>query len=163
RACSSAWRCRASCRRACARRRAGAHEPAWRYPEARHGCAGARPNVRGCGGPCRGPPRRLNQAGVIPRGATAAPGRVRRLVGGGGGPTPPRARKEAAGGRGGGARRGGGGGVGGGGGGGARRRPPPRRMNQEPVIAFGQQPCGFFPRRFLVAKIWTARRLQAEI
>jgi len=33
----------------------------------------------------------------------------------------------------------------------------------EPVIAFGQQPCGFFPRRFLVAKILTARRLQAEV
>ncbi len=33
----------------------------------------------------------------------------------------------------------------------------------EPVIAFGQQPCGFFPRRFLVAKIRTARRLQMEI
>jgi len=32
-----------------------------------------------------------------------------------------------------------------------------------PVIAFGQQPCGFFPRRFLVAKFRTARRLQAEI
>ena len=26
-----------------------------------------------------------------------------------------------------------------------------------PVIAFGQQPCGFFPRRYLVAKIRTAR------
>ncbi|MFI5279795.1 MAG: hypothetical protein ACHQU1_04825 [Gemmatimonadales bacterium] len=36
-------------------------------------------------------------------------------------------------------------------------------MIAEPVIAFGQQPCGFFPRRFLVAKIRTARRLQAEI
>jgi hypothetical protein len=36
-------------------------------------------------------------------------------------------------------------------------------MSGEPVIAFGQQPCGFFPRRFLVAKIRTARRLQAEI
>jgi hypothetical protein len=36
-------------------------------------------------------------------------------------------------------------------------------MSDEPVIAFGQQPCGFFPRRFLVAKIRTARRLQAEI
>jgi len=36
-------------------------------------------------------------------------------------------------------------------------------MSQGPVIAFGQQPCGFFPRRFLVAKIRTARRLQAEI
>ena len=33
----------------------------------------------------------------------------------------------------------------------------------EPVICFGQQPCGFFPRRFLAAKIATARRLQAEI
>jgi hypothetical protein len=32
-----------------------------------------------------------------------------------------------------------------------------------PVICFGQQPCGFFPRRFLFAKITTARRLQAEI
>lgn len=32
-----------------------------------------------------------------------------------------------------------------------------------PVICFGQQPCGFFPRRFLVAKIQTARRLQAEL
>jgi hypothetical protein len=36
-------------------------------------------------------------------------------------------------------------------------------MSAEPVIAFGQQPCGFFPRRFLVAKIRTARRLQAQI
>jgi hypothetical protein len=35
-------------------------------------------------------------------------------------------------------------------------------MSVEPIIAFGQQPCGFFPRRFLVAKIRTARRLQAE-
>jgi hypothetical protein len=32
-----------------------------------------------------------------------------------------------------------------------------------PVICFGQQPCGFFPRRFLYAKFITARRLQAEI
>ena len=36
-------------------------------------------------------------------------------------------------------------------------------MSVEPIIAFGQQPCGFFPRRFLVAKIQTARRLQAEM
>ncbi|MDQ8203031.1 hypothetical protein [Pelagicoccus sp. SDUM812003] len=36
-------------------------------------------------------------------------------------------------------------------------------MNEEPVIAFGQQPCGFFPKRFLVSKIWTAKRLQKEI
>jgi hypothetical protein len=36
-------------------------------------------------------------------------------------------------------------------------------MTPAPVICFGQQPCGFFPRRFLVAKIRTARRLQAEI
>jgi hypothetical protein len=32
-----------------------------------------------------------------------------------------------------------------------------------PVICFGQQPCGFFPKRFLAAKIRTARRLQKEI
>lgn len=32
-----------------------------------------------------------------------------------------------------------------------------------PVICFGQQPCGFFPRRFLYAKIVTARRLQKEL
>lgn len=36
-------------------------------------------------------------------------------------------------------------------------------MSAEPVIAFGQQPCGFFPRRFFVAKIRTARRMQAEL
>lgn len=32
-----------------------------------------------------------------------------------------------------------------------------------PVICLGQQPCGFFPRRFLYAKFTAARRLQAEI
>ncbi|HYG22503.1 MAG TPA: hypothetical protein VEH04_06940 [Verrucomicrobiae bacterium] len=32
-----------------------------------------------------------------------------------------------------------------------------------PVICFGQQPCGFFPRRFLFAKFETARRLQQEL
>src|SRR5688572_30806736 len=36
-------------------------------------------------------------------------------------------------------------------------------MSVPPVICFGQQPCGFFPRRFLFAKFQTARRLQAEI
>jgi hypothetical protein len=36
-------------------------------------------------------------------------------------------------------------------------------MTAAPVICFGQQPCGFFPKRFLVAKIRTARRLQAEL
>jgi hypothetical protein len=36
-------------------------------------------------------------------------------------------------------------------------------MSTGPIIAFGQQPCGFFPRRFLFAKIETARRLQQEI
>ncbi|MFO1475529.1 MAG: hypothetical protein U1F98_02615 [Verrucomicrobiota bacterium] len=36
-------------------------------------------------------------------------------------------------------------------------------MSAAPVICFGQQPCGFFPRRFLAAKIHTARRLQSEI
>jgi hypothetical protein len=35
-------------------------------------------------------------------------------------------------------------------------------MSDHPVICFGQQPCGFFPRRFLFAKFQTARRLQAE-
>jgi hypothetical protein len=32
-----------------------------------------------------------------------------------------------------------------------------------PIICFGQQPCGFFPKRFLFAKIQTARRLQGEL
>jgi hypothetical protein len=32
-----------------------------------------------------------------------------------------------------------------------------------PIICFGQQPCGFFPKRFLFAKIRTALRLQREI
>ena len=32
-----------------------------------------------------------------------------------------------------------------------------------PVICFGQQPCGIFPKRFLYAKIVTARRMQKEI
>jgi len=36
-------------------------------------------------------------------------------------------------------------------------------MSDEPVICFGQQPCGFFPRRFLYAKFVTARKLQQEI
>jgi hypothetical protein len=36
-------------------------------------------------------------------------------------------------------------------------------VSWSPIICFGQQPCGFFPRRFLYAKIVTARRLQAEI
>jgi hypothetical protein len=36
-------------------------------------------------------------------------------------------------------------------------------MMREPIICFGQQPCGFFPKRFLNAKIATARRLQKEI
>jgi len=32
-----------------------------------------------------------------------------------------------------------------------------------PVIGFGQQPCGFLPKRFLYAKILTARRLRDEL
>ena len=32
-----------------------------------------------------------------------------------------------------------------------------------PVICFGQQPCGFFPKRFLFAKMQTARQLQSEM
>ena len=48
----------------------------------------------------------------------------------------------------------------------ARRRAPAlqiKGMSGDPVICFGQQPCGFFPRRFLFAKFQTARRLQAEL
>src|ERR1700679_598760 len=37
------------------------------------------------------------------------------------------------------------------------------RLMSSPVICFGQQPCGFFPKRFLLAKMETARRLQKEI
>jgi len=33
----------------------------------------------------------------------------------------------------------------------------------DPVICFGQQPCGFFPKHFLYAKIQSARKLQAQI
>jgi hypothetical protein len=33
----------------------------------------------------------------------------------------------------------------------------------DPVICFGQQPCGIFPKRFLFAKIRTARHLQRKI
>lgn len=36
-------------------------------------------------------------------------------------------------------------------------------MSSEPTICFGQQPCGFFPKRFLYAKIQTAKKLQKEI
>jgi hypothetical protein len=36
-------------------------------------------------------------------------------------------------------------------------------LPSSPVICFGQQPCGIFPRRFLYAKFVTARRLQAEL
>ncbi|HVX86851.1 MAG TPA: hypothetical protein VH253_18860 [Phycisphaerae bacterium] len=36
--------------------------------------------------------------------------------------------------------------------------PPPA-----PRIAFGQQPSGFFPKRFLVSKIFSARKLQSQI
>jgi hypothetical protein len=30
-------------------------------------------------------------------------------------------------------------------------------------VAFGQQPCGFFPKRYLAAKVLTARRMQREM
>ncbi len=36
-------------------------------------------------------------------------------------------------------------------------------MTTGPVICFGQQPCGIFPRRFFYAKVVTARRLRAEL
>jgi hypothetical protein len=32
-----------------------------------------------------------------------------------------------------------------------------------PIICFGQQPCGFFPKRYLIAKILTARHIQNKI
>ncbi|MBI5530038.1 MAG: hypothetical protein HY918_00870 [Candidatus Doudnabacteria bacterium] len=33
----------------------------------------------------------------------------------------------------------------------------------DPIICFGQQPCGFFPKRYLVGKINAARALQKDI
>jgi len=36
-------------------------------------------------------------------------------------------------------------------------------MTTAPVICFGQQPCGIFPKRFLYAKVQSARKLQSEI
>jgi hypothetical protein len=36
-------------------------------------------------------------------------------------------------------------------------------MSDSPIICFGQQPCGIFPKRFLVGKMLAARRLQSEI
>jgi hypothetical protein len=36
-------------------------------------------------------------------------------------------------------------------------------MSVSPIICFGQQPCGIFPRRYLFAKIQTALRLQREL
>lgn len=36
-------------------------------------------------------------------------------------------------------------------------------MTPSPVICFGQQPSGFFPKRFFTAKIQTARQLQSQI
>jgi hypothetical protein len=36
-------------------------------------------------------------------------------------------------------------------------------MSTTPVICFGQQPCGIFPKRFLLGKMRAARRLREEI
>jgi hypothetical protein len=36
-------------------------------------------------------------------------------------------------------------------------------MSADPIICFGQQPCGIFPKRFLVAKMSAARRLRDQI
>jgi hypothetical protein len=36
-------------------------------------------------------------------------------------------------------------------------------MSASPIICFGQQPSGIFPKRFLYAKFVTARKLQSEI
>jgi hypothetical protein len=32
-----------------------------------------------------------------------------------------------------------------------------------PIICFGQQPCGFFPKKYLIAKLNTAKKLQKQI
>lgn len=39
----------------------------------------------------------------------------------------------------------------------------PRSGMSEPVICFGQQPCGFLPKRFFYAKVVTAQRLRERI
>ncbi|MDD2807661.1 MAG: hypothetical protein PHW95_04045 [Patescibacteria group bacterium] len=36
-------------------------------------------------------------------------------------------------------------------------------MASQPIICFGQQPCGFFPKRYLIAKINSAQALQQKI
>lgn len=36
-------------------------------------------------------------------------------------------------------------------------------MNMQPIICFGQQPNGIFPKKFFIAKINTARKLQKKI
>src|SRR5262249_41608698 len=46
---------------------------------------------------------------------------------------------------------------------GGAHRPMTATATTTPVICFGQQPCGFFPRRYLYAKIVTALRLRSEI
>src|SRR5207247_1078874 len=46
--------------------RGGRDETSCVNPEARHGCAGARPSDGGCGGPYRGPPRRSMSERPIP-------------------------------------------------------------------------------------------------
>src|SRR5215470_13555821 len=79
--CACGWRRAivAPCRRAsrcCGARRRQARrvavsrrrddESSSSVPEARHGCAGARPSAGGCGGPCRGPPRRMTARVAAP-------------------------------------------------------------------------------------------------
>lgn len=34
---------------------------------------------------------------------------------------------------------------------------------EKPIICFGQQPCGFFPKRFLYSKIQSAKKLQSSV
>src|SRR3989475_3841168 len=46
-------------------RRSSRDETSCVKPEARHGCAGARPSDGGCGGPYRGPPRRSMSARIL--------------------------------------------------------------------------------------------------
>src|SRR2546427_111222 len=54
-----------SCHAPRRRRRSSRDETSCVKPEARHGCAGARPSDGGCGGPYRGPPRRSMSARIL--------------------------------------------------------------------------------------------------
>src|SRR3989442_4389880 len=67
-------------------------ETSWVKPEARHGCAGARPSAGGCGGPSRGPPTTIDEPSCGKPEARHGCAGARPSAGGGGGPSrgPPR-------------------------------------------------------------------------